>query len=98
MKYCYTGQLSVNVKVFMNRLGYHEQFDRRSGQTSFIRRLRSSIYPHFHIYLEEGNQGLMFNLHLDEKQPSYRGTAAHSGEYDGELVQKEMERIASQLR
>ncbi len=33
------------------------------------------------------------SLHLDAKKPSYEGTAAHGGEYQGELVEKEMERI-----
>ena len=35
----------------------------------------------------------MFNLHLDQKKPTYEGHVAHSGEYDGELVEEEAERI-----
>ena len=38
-------------------------------------------------------QAIEINLHLDQKKPSYEGAAAHSGEYEGELVEKEAERI-----
>ena len=36
---------------------------------------------------------MIFNLHLDQKKPTYEWHIAHSGEYDGELVEKEIERI-----
>ncbi len=65
------------------------------GQTSYTRRLSGNFYPRFHLYLEEKEGQLIFNLHLDQKQPSYQGSHAHSGEYDGELVEQEGERIKS---
>ena len=37
------------------------------------------------------------NLHLDQKKPVYRGTVAHSGEYEGEIVAKEIARIKNIL-
>ena len=37
---------------------------------------------------------IVFDLHLDQKKPSYVGTKAHGGEYDGPTVEKEMSRIA----
>ncbi len=56
-------------------------------------------YPRFHIYLKKNEETGEFdmNLHLDQKQPSYEGSSAHSGEYDGELVEKEAKRIQSLL-
>jgi len=36
---------------------------------------------------------LIFNLHLDQKKPLYKGSSAHSGEYDSDLVENEAERI-----
>lgn len=39
----------------------------------------------------------VFNLHLDQKKPSYGGSHAHSGEYDGEIINEEVERIKSLL-
>jgi len=35
----------------------------------------------------------MFNLHLDQKQPSYAGAHAHNAEYEGEIVEREIERL-----
>lgn len=60
----------------------------RSGQ-SFVRRLARNDYPRFHVYIE----GQYINLHLDQKQASYEGFHAHSGEYDGDVVEREGERI-----
>ena len=34
-------------------------------------------------------------LHLDQKQASYKGHTAHSGDYDGEVVEREAEVIKS---
>ena len=36
---------------------------------------------------------MILTLHLDQKQPSYKGTSMHAGEYSGELVEKEAKRI-----
>lgn len=41
--------------------------------------------------------GIRLRLHLDQKKPSYEGSAAHSGEYDSEVVAREMERIKKTL-
>ncbi len=38
-------------------------------------------------------QAIIINLHLDQKKPIYRGTPAHSAEYEGRVVEKEAERI-----
>ncbi|MFA5052227.1 MAG: hypothetical protein WC544_04210 [Patescibacteria group bacterium] len=89
---------TANWKIIMNRLGYHENYDRRTNQISYIRRLRSLNYPRFHAYLEHGDQQATINLHLDEKAVSYSGQTRHSGVYDGELVEKEAERIQQSLQ
>ena len=43
-------------------------------------------------------ENLIFNLHLDQKRPIYKGAPAHAGEYDGEIVSKEAERIKEILK
>jgi hypothetical protein len=75
----------------MRKIGYH--FQGQSGQeSSFVRPPRG--YPRFHVYLrEEEDDDLILNLHLDQKRPSYKGTTAHSGEYEGKIVENEVERI-----
>lgn len=77
----------------MRRLGYapHEN---KSG-LSFVRRILGTDYPRFHIYLKEENDHLVINLHLDQKKPIYAGSRAHSGEYEGEIVENELKRIAA---
>lgn len=73
----------------IRRCGYGLIRDGRRGQVSFVRRLGRDFYPRFHLYLEKGQ----LNLHLDQKRPSYQGVAAHSGEYQGEVVEREAARI-----
>ena len=66
--------------------------------SSFIRPLERSGYPRFHLYISEKNDGLIFNLHLDQKRPTYKDAPAHSGEYEGPIVEKEAERIKQILK
>lgn len=64
-------------------------------------------YPRFHIFVKEtkspdsreyGGKEFIFNLHLDQKKPSYAGSHAHSGEYSGEIIKDEAERIKKILK
>ncbi len=77
----------------MQRAGYVEFHDPRSGEVSYVRRLGTHFYPRFHVYLESKTDHLRLNLHLDQKQPSYPGFTKHSGEYDGITVEAEAERL-----
>jgi len=43
-------------------------------------------------------QDFIFSLHLDQKQPSYQGSHAHSGEYFGPVVETEADRIKEILK
>ncbi len=79
----------LNGQIVLRRAGYAEHFDRRSGLTSYVKRLTREFYPRFHVYIERG----IINIHLDQKQASYEGSHAHSGEYDGPLLEAEIERI-----
>jgi hypothetical protein len=73
-----------NSTMIMRRAGYGQI---RNG--SFARRLGRGLYPRFHVYVEDN----MIKLHLDQKQASYEGSRAHSGEHDSEVVTQEGERI-----
>jgi len=65
---------------------------------NFMRRLSGYDYPRFHIYVHEETDALVINLHLDQKKPSYGSAAAHSGEYEGETVAAEAQRIKSLVK
>lgn len=80
----------------MRQCGYN--FVRQDNEElSFSRILGASRsgYPRFHIYIkvDQVSQQTFINLHLDQKKPIYRGVVAHSGEYDGEVVEKEVQRV-----
>lgn len=79
----------------MRYCGYVEiQNPHKNNEISFARGLNAGRhYPRFHIYLETGKDDRLINLHLDAKQPSYEGTAAHGGEYEGKIVEDEAARI-----
>lgn len=84
-----------NPEVYIRRCGYGKIFDSRSGHTSYVRRAGADFYPRFHVYINESSEYWIFSLHLDQKKVSYEGVHAHSGEYDGKLVEKEGERIGN---
>lgn len=85
-------KFSDNPQGFLRSCGY--AFQKNEGdEMGFVRRLTGMDYPRFHIYSHLENGCLIINLHLDQKKPSYEGTSAHGGEYDGDLVKEEIERI-----
>ncbi|MBU4331555.1 hypothetical protein KKD19_06735 [Patescibacteria group bacterium] len=80
----------------LRQCGYAVFRDPNTGKTSYTKRLDRDYYPRFHIYMNKESEGeLELNLHLDQKHASYKGQTAHSGEYDGDLVEREAERIES---
>jgi hypothetical protein len=80
----------------MRNLGYGEQRT-RAGQISYVRQASNGRFPRYHAYVENQNSGMQVNLHLDQKAASYEGTSAHGGEYEGPLVEQEMERITMSI-
>lgn len=84
----------------MRKAGYHFQNkNEEKGELIFIRPLEKSGYPRFHLYLKvEEKNNLIFNLHLDQKRPFYKGAPAHAAEYESSPVEKETERIKQILQ
>ncbi len=81
---------------FLRSCGY--AFEKEDGdELAFVKRLSGYDYPKFHIYSRLVTAGtgkeLIINIHIDQKKPSYSGTSAHSGDYDGPLIEAELERI-----
>jgi len=79
--------LPGNLYSFLRKLGYI------SFHESYVKILAGSGYPRFHLYASETEKEYILNLHLDQKRPSYGRETAHSGEYEGEIVEKEAGRI-----
>jgi len=108
MKFILKGPFQNNIYNLMRKAGYHLREPQRSVKMNEVHRLQGEDkekkeefiftrpprgYPRFHLYLKVKNENLIFNLHLDQKRPIYKGAPAHSGEYEGEIVEKEAERI-----
>lgn len=87
-----------NLLTKMRRAGYAPEPPAPSGEEVYYRSL-GGLYPRFHIYatmLPEEKMAIA-NLHLDQKQPSYKGAAAHGGEYNGQAVELEAARVKNML-
>ena len=83
----------------MRRIGYHFlNKNEETQESNFVNAIGRGFYPRFHMYLKEENNNLIINLHLDQKKPSYEGSPAHGGEYEGELIEKEAERIKQEIK
>jgi hypothetical protein len=89
-------KINTSLKNFLRVCGYKEIYNpHKQGEISYARSLEASrFYPRFHIYaqiLQENK--IEINLHMDMKRPSYEGSTAHSGEYEGTLIEREGNRI-----
>lgn len=85
------------IRTRILRAGYHQFRDPNTGKISYSHRLGSYHYPRFHLYVTERENEVLLDLHLDQKQPSYAGSHMHSGEYDGETVEREVKRLKDNL-
>ena len=82
----------------LRRCGYHfERAHPGTGEISAARAMSAGEFPRLHAYAKIFGKNLEINLHLDQKKPSYLGTSAHGGEYDGKIIEEEAERIRSLL-
>jgi hypothetical protein len=90
MRFILQGPFKENVHILMRKAGYHF-LGQDKGELNFTRPARG--YPRFHVYLKIEDDNLIFNLHLDQKKPIYKGAPAHAGEYETDTVSKEAERI-----
>ncbi len=87
----------TNLTESLRKSGYHPEVKRRTGEMSFVRSVGLRPFPRFHVYGQKAGGGFELNLHLDQKQPSYEGTSAHAGEYEGEIIEKDSARIKTLL-
>jgi len=90
--------LNVNPDRFLRKVGYAMIRDGRTGKISYARHLGRGRYPRLHMYFDETSEKVSFNLHLDQKHASYQGNHMHNAEYDGEVVETEINRLKNFLR
>ena len=90
---------TTHSRNLLRRAGYalHQG---RDGEISYTLRLSGGgDYPRFHVYVnaEEPGELIEITLHLDEKKPSYEGYTAHSGQYEGKIIEQEKERLLNSI-
>jgi len=93
MKHLFSKSVLHNPLGLLRKAGYFPFTDPVSKEDSFVLRLTADRYPRMHLYVEDHGDDWSFNLHLDQKQASYKGTSKHAGEYEGPVVEREMDRI-----
>ena len=97
MKFILKNSSGENLIILMRKIGYYFQGENEEkSELSFT--CPSRGYPRFHLFLRKENNNLAFNIHLDQKKPSYGKFTAHSGEYNGEIIENEVQRIKQILQ
>lgn len=89
MQKLFPGPLPDHGRNILRRFGYGE-LRKWDGTISYAKRVGGGNFPRYHAYIEDKAEGLQINLHIDQKEASHEGSHAHSGEYDGPLVEAEM--------
>ncbi len=89
--------LDRSINDIMRTLGYAPAYFQNEGEFSLVKPLSGNPYPRFHLYIKQEGQDFHFNLHIDQKKASYEGSTGHSGDYDGEVVESEAQRIEDLL-
>lgn len=90
--------INENLASALRRCGYHfEREHQNSREVSAARALARGGFPRFHAYAKFNGRNMQINLHIDQKRPSYKGTRAHTGEYEGSIIEEEARRIKSIL-
>jgi len=89
--------IQTNIVEIARRIGYIIIDTRENNEYNMVRKINFDNYPRFHIYAKQAGDRLIVNLHLDQKKPIYKGIHAHSGEYEGPVVENEADRIKDLL-
>ena len=89
--------IKKSINDLMRTIGYQPAYFQKPGEISIVRQIGRNDYPRFHAYIIQHGQDFIFKLHLDQKKPSYEGSTGHSGDYDGDVVEGEAERIKNLL-
>ena len=85
---------SEQPEIFLrNRAGYTPISSHHTGKDSFVRHTGRNRYPRFHVYLKYEGERVILDMHLDQKETSYKGSHAHNAEYEGDVVEAEIARV-----
>ncbi len=99
MKFTLPSDIKENIIDLMRKAGYISLGRGKDpSELSFVRSLRGQRYPRFHLFVRsDKGRNIVLNLHLDQKAPIYKGTIAHSGDYESPILEEEAERIKNSI-
>ncbi len=86
-------KINFTPENLMRKAGYRFIIDKKLGKESFVRKFGAYHYPRFHMYLKYTEDDVVFDLHLDQKETSYKGSHMHNAEYEGAVVENEIKRL-----
>ena len=93
MKIRFKEQPTKPPHVFMRDAGYARKLN-HDGDESFVRRLTGVEFPRFHVYVQyDALPTTSLSIHIDQKEHTYGGVNAHSGEYEGKVIEHELWRL-----
>lgn len=89
---------NFNAGEFLRQAGFAYIYDKLKEHGSYVKRLTRDYYPRLHVYVMEkkdqsGRELIVIEMHLDQKKASYTGVKMHNAEYDGEVVEAEIENL-----
>jgi len=94
---------NFNADEFLRQAGFAYIYDNLREHGSYIKRLNRDYYPRLHVYVntksdKENNELVVIEMHLDQKKASYTGAKMHNAEYDGEVVEAEINNLKNLMR
>lgn len=97
MKFSIENKNKYNLAILLRKIGYKYLAKTEKQEHNLVRAFERGGYPRFHIYLVISEKEMVFNLHLDQKKPIYKGSPAHSADYEGKVIEQEAQRIKQVL-
>lgn len=97
MKFTLENKNKENLSTLTRKIGYHYLGKTEKQEHNLVRALERGGYPRFHIYLMINEKEMVFNIHLDQRKPIYKGSPAHSADYEGKVIEQEAQRIKQAL-
>jgi hypothetical protein len=90
--------INISIVELSREIGYVIIDTKENYEYNMVRKLDINNYPRFHAFVKQRGSSYIFNLHLDQKEPSYQGAHAHNGEYEGPVIETEADRIKDILK
>ncbi|MCP6718024.1 MAG: hypothetical protein KJI70_00550 [Patescibacteria group bacterium] len=97
MRFSIKNKNKYNFAMLLRKIGYKYLGKTDKQEYNLVKPFERGGYPRFHIYLIINEKEMVFNIHLDQKKPIYKGAPAHGADYEGKVIEQEAQRIKQAL-